>query len=291
MTELLQPTELETALALRAQYPDAVPVLGATDLAVALNFRRRNPPAILDLTRIAELEEIERVDGALRIGAAVTWTRLLELDEPGCRALSVAARTVGSPQIRNRGTLGGNVGTASPAGDGLPPLLALGARVELASRESRRQVAVHEYFTGPGISVLAPDELIVAVRVPLGAGAQEFAKIGQRNAMVISACSLAVAIHPRERRVRTGIGSAGPTPLRAKEAERFAGDSIEESSRWEAPELSASALERFGELVADAARPIDDTRASASYRRHALAVLGQRTLKWACHDDHRRKGA
>jgi len=286
---MLQPSDLDAALALRAEAPDAVPVLGATDLAVALNFRKRDPLAILDLTRIAELGCVERVDGTLSVGAAVTWTRLLELDERGCRILSVAARTIGSPQIRNRGTLGGNVGTASPAGDGLPPLLALGARVELASREGRRQVAIHEFFTGPGVSVLANDELIVAIHVPLGAHTQEFAKIGQRNAMVISACSLAIAIHPRERRVGTGIGSAGPTPLRAMEAERFAADSIDESSDWNSPQLSRSALEHFGALVAGAARPIDDTRASASYRRHALAVLGQRTLGWACQDAHHRE--
>jgi CO/xanthine dehydrogenase FAD-binding subunit len=284
MTELLQPTELEEALALRASTPEAVPVLGATDLGVAINFQRSDPPALLDLTRIAELETIDRRDSQLRLGAAVTWTRLLELAEPGCRSLSQAARTVGAPQIRNRGTLGGNLGTASPAGDSLPPLLALGASVELASSTGRRSMSVHEFFTGPGRSHLAADELIVAVSVPLSSGSQCFAKVGQRNAMIIAACSLALAIDPETETVRCGIGSAGPVPLRAPEAERFAAAAIAASGDWRHPQVGDDECHRFGELVADAAQPIDDTRASARYRRHALAVLGRRTLTWACQD-------
>jgi len=287
MTELLQPTELDEALALRASRPEAVPVLGATDLGVEINFRRSDPPALLDLTRVAELEDIERRDSHLRIGAAVTWTRLLELGESGCRSLSQAARTVGAPQIRNRGTIGGNLGTASPAGDSLPPLLALGASVELASRDGRRSVSVDEFFTGPGHSQLAADELIVAVSVPLSDGPQCFAKVGQRNAMIIAACSLAIAIDPDAETVRCGIGSAGPVPLRAPEAERFAAASIAASGDWHHPEVGDDECRRFGELVAEAAQPIDDTRASARYRRHALAVLGRRTLTWACQDSRK----
>ena len=281
MAELLQPTDLKAALALRVEIPDAAPVLGATDLGVALNFRRTEPAQILDLTRVAELRGISRADDTLRIGAAVTWTHLLELEEPGCRVLSAAARTVGAPQIRNRGTLGGNIGTASPAGDGLPPLLALDARVELASASGRRELAVDGFFTGPGRSLLGNDELIVAIHVPLVAGAQQFAKIGQRNAMIISACSFAVAIDPVRRRVQTGIGSAGPIPLRAQAAEIFAAETLEAADAWSAPVFSRAELERFGQLVAEAARPIDDTRATARYRRHALNVVGQRTLSWA----------
>jgi CO/xanthine dehydrogenase FAD-binding subunit len=284
MTDLLQPSELDEALALRARMPEAVPVLGATDLGVALNFRRRDPPALLDLTRIAELQTVERRDSHLRIGAAVTWTRLLELEEPGCRSLSQAARTVGAPQIRNRGTLGGNLGTASPAGDSLPPLLALGASVELVSQAGQRRVPLDAFFIAPGRSHLASDELIVAIWVPLSDGPQCFAKVGQRNAMIIAACSLAIAIDPESQTVRCGIGSAGPVPLRAPDAERFAAASIAASGDWRRPRLGEDERHRFGELVAEAAQPLDDTRASARYRRHALAVLGRRTLTWACQD-------
>jgi CO/xanthine dehydrogenase FAD-binding subunit len=191
--------------------------------------------------------------------------------------LAQASRTVGSPQIRNRGTIGGNLGSASPAGDAHPPLLAAGAVVELASVSGVRRVPAGEFFTGPKKSVLAPDELIAAVLLPSAPGPQQFAKVGTRNAMVIAVCSVAVALDVDSRRVGTGIGSAAPTPVRAPDAEALSAE-LPWETRGDLPE---SLARRFGELVAAAAAPIDDVRGTAAYRRNALSVLGRRTLTWA----------
>jgi CO/xanthine dehydrogenase FAD-binding subunit len=280
--EILAPDSWEEALAMKAAQPDAVPIAGGTDLMVALNFDRTRPPAILDLTRVADLRDWSAENGRLRIGAGVTYTRLI--DELGARlpGLAIASRTVGSPQIRNRGTVGGNLGTASPAGDGLPPLYVSDAEVELASTTGTRRVAVADFVTGPKRQAARDDELIAAFDLPAATGAQQFSKIGTRNAMVIAVCSLSLAIWPERRAVCACIGSAGPTPIRASEAEVFAAGVLDEEGLWEGRgPLSDAALERFGELVAAAAAPIDDVRGSAAYRRHALAVLGRRTLSWA----------
>jgi CO/xanthine dehydrogenase FAD-binding subunit len=276
--QILAPDTWEQALALKAEHPDALPIAGGTDVMVELNFDRVRPEAMLDLTRVAELREWSADDGRLRVGAGVSYTRII--DELGDRlpSLAVASRTVGSPQIRNRGTVGGNLGTASPAGDALPPLYVADAEVELASVEGTRRVPIGEFVTGPKRTCAREDELIAAFVVPAAAGAQQFAKIGTRNAMVIAVCSVALAIWPERRAVRVCLGSAGPTPLRAPDAEEFVAGAIDWDSL--AP-LADAQLARFGELVADAAQPIDDVRGSAAYRRHALAVLGRRALAWA----------
>ncbi|MER7283722.1 FAD binding domain-containing protein [Dactylosporangium sp. NPDC000244] len=275
--DFLSPSTWDEALAAKAEHPDAVPIAGGTDVMVELNFDRRRPQALLDLTRVRELAEWAADGDVLRVGAGVTYRRII--DELGNRlpGLALAARTVGSPQIRNRGTVGGNLGSASPAGDAHPPLLACGAEIEVASVRGARRIPAGEFFAGPKRSALAPDELIAAFRIPPAAGPQQFAKVGTRNAMVIAVCSFALALDPVRRSAGTGIGSAGPTPLRAAEAESFAAE-----LPWESREpLPEPVVARFGELVAAAARPIDDVRGSAAYRRHALAVLGGRTLRWA----------
>jgi len=280
-TAFLQPTSWPEALEARAAHPEALPVAGGTDVLVELNFDRRHPEALLDISRLGELRALGREDGQLRIGAGVTYASLVAELAGELPALAEAARTVGSPPIRNRGTVGGNLGSASPAGDCHPPLLASGAEVELASARASRTVPLAAFFTGPKQSVLAPDELIAAVWVPAADGPQAFAKVGTRNAMVIAVCSLAVALHPQSRSVGTGIGSAGPVPLCAVEAEEFLAGHLEETVAWEsgAP-LAPAALEHFAELVAGAARPIDDVRGTAAYRRHALSVLARRLLSW-----------
>jgi CO/xanthine dehydrogenase FAD-binding subunit len=212
----------------------------------------------------------------------VTYTQLI--DELGDRlpGLAKASRTVGSPQIRNRGTVGGNLGSASPAGDAHPPLLASRAIVELASSAGTRRLPMHEFFVGPKRSAMRKDELIRAFLVAPAQGPQQFSKVGTRNAMVIAVCSFALAIEPDRRRVGTGIGSAAPTPVTAPEAERFLEGVLGEHDLWQtrAP-VAESALLRFGELVAAAARPIDDVRGTAAYRRHALAVMARRSFVWA----------
>ena len=280
--EILAPDTWEQALAMKAAQPEAVPIAGGTDLMVALNFDRARPQAILDLTRVPELRDWDADDGRLRIGAGVTYTRLIEELGERLPGLAVASRTVGSPQIRNRGTVGGNLGTASPAGDGLPPLYVSDAEVELASATGTRRLPVADFVTGPKRQAAREDELIAAFHLPAATGAQQFAKIGTRNAMVIAVCSLSLAIWPERRAVCACIGSAGPTPIRAGEAEAFIAGVLDEEGLWEGRgPLAGAALERFGELVAAAAAPIDDVRGSAAYRRHALAVLARRTLTWA----------
>jgi CO/xanthine dehydrogenase FAD-binding subunit len=280
--EILAPDTWEQALAMKAAQPEAVPIAGGTDLMVALNFDRARPQAILDLTRVPELRDWEADDGRLRIGAGVTYTRLIEELGERLPGLAIASRTVGSPQIRNRGTVGGNLGTASPAGDGLPPLYVSDAEVELVSVTGARLLPVTDFVTGPKCQAAHEDELIAAFHLPAATGAQQFAKIGTRNAMVIAVCSLSLAIWPERRAVCACIGSAGPTPIRAGEAEAFIAGVLDEEGLWEGRgPLAGAALERFGELVAAAAAPIDDVRGSAAYRRHALAVLARRTLTWA----------
>jgi len=280
--EILAPDTWEQALAMKAAQPDAIPIAGGTDLMVALNFDRARPQAILDLTRVTELRDWGTDDGRLRIGAGVTYTRLIEELGERLPGLAIASRTVGSPQIRNRGTVGGNLGTASPAGDGLPPLYVSDAEVELASATGTRRLPVAEFVTGPKRQAARDDELIAAFHLPAATGAQQFAKIGTRNAMVIAVCSLSLAVWPERRAVCACIGSAGPTPIRAGEAEAFIAGVLDEEGLWEGRgPLSRAALERFGELVAAAAAPIDDVRGSAAYRRHALGVLARRLLTWA----------
>ena len=283
--DFLQPSSWDEALAARAERPDALPIAGGTDVMVELNFDRRRPAALLDLTRVDELREWSVEDGVVRLGAGVPYARVItELGErlPG---LAMASRTVGSPQIRVRGTVGGNLGSASPAGDAHPPLLATGAEVEVASApRGTRRIPVAEFFTGVKRNALEPDELIAAVLVPPAAGPQQFCKVGTRNAMVISVSAFALALHPDRQAVGTGIGSAAPTPRRAPEAEEFLAGELDWAARAPLPESLARA---FGERVAAAASPIDDVRGTAAYRRHSLAVLARRAATWAW-DDLRR---
>ncbi len=280
--EFIQPLSWREALEIKAAHPDAVPICGGTDMMVELNFARRRPDKMLDLTRVPEIEEWSEEDGMLRVGARVTYSRIIT--ELGGRlpGLAMASRTVGSPQIRNRGTVGGNLATASPAGDGLPPLYASGAEVEVASTSGVRRVPIAEFIVGPKKNLLAPDELIFAFHIPRATGPQQYAKIGTRNAMVIAVSSFALALHPEQGEVGACIGSAGPTPIQATEAEGFIQNVLEEGGIWESrAALDDVALRRFGELVALAAQPIDDVRGTAEYRRHSVGVLARRTLHWA----------
>jgi CO/xanthine dehydrogenase FAD-binding subunit len=278
--DFYRPASLDEALAVKAETPDALPIAGGTDVMVELNFDKRRPPALLDLGRVAELAEWSADNGHVRLGAAVPYTRIVTELADVLPGLAMASRTVGSPQIRNRGTVGGNLGSASPAGDAHPPLIAVPAVVEVASARGTRTVPIGEFFHGPKRSALEPDELITAVRVPKAAGPQQFAKVGTRNAMVIAVCSFGISLDLAARRVGTGIGSAGPVPLRAEAAEDYAAEVLP----WEGGDVSDDVAREFGELVAAAARPIDDVRGSAAYRRHALAVLARRTLRWAWQD-------
>ncbi len=258
--EVLSPRSLDEALRLRAEHPGAVPIQGGTDVMVELNFDRRRPDVLLNLNEVAELRGWSRENGTLRLGAGLTYTEAMAgpLAET-LPALAEASRTVGSPQIRNRGTIGGNLGTASPAGDALPPLLVEGAEIELRSARGERTVPLTEFLVGPKRSVLGDDELIVAVRLAPSGAQQTFMKVGPRNAMVIAVVSLALAADRARGELRASFGSAGPVP-----------------GLVVAP---LSAADDFPSLVAEAASPIDDVRGTAAYRRHALRVLTRRALE------------
>ncbi|MFB4296933.1 FAD binding domain-containing protein [Actinomadura sp. NTSP31] len=282
--EFLRPATWADALAAKRETPAALPIQGGTDVMVEINFDVHRPAALLDLTRVRELTEWDEADGRLRIGAGVPYVRVIgELGDrlPG---LAQASRTVGSPQIRNRGSVGGNLGAASPAGDSHPPLLAGDAVIEVESAERGvRMIPAADFYLGVKRNALEPDELIRAVWTAPAPGPQYFSKIGTRNAMVIAVCSFAVALHPEERRVGTGVGSAAPTPRRATAAEEFISNELDWDGRGP---LTDAAAQRFGELVREAAAPIDDVRGTADYREHALSVMARRTLTWAW-NDHR----
>jgi CO/xanthine dehydrogenase FAD-binding subunit len=275
---VIVPESLESALAALTAYPDATVLAGGTDLMVEVNDGRRPLTRVVAVGRVPELTGI-RVDGAtVVIGAAATFAQL-ERDPVAdlVPALAYAARTVGSPQIRNAATIGGNLATASPAGDALPVLVALGASVEIAGTNRRRLVPIADFFTGPKRSVLDAGELVVAVQVPVLRGPQDYLKVGVRNAMVIAVASLAIAVDLEARRVGIGLGSVGPTPLAAPEACSW----VASRARWRSDgvEVADEDVVEFGERVAGAARPIDDHRGTARYRRHAVSVLARRALR------------
>jgi CO/xanthine dehydrogenase FAD-binding subunit len=281
--DFLRPASWEEALAAKAEHPTAVPIAGGTDVMVEINFDRRRPDALLDLNRIGELRQWQTTaDGAgVRLGASVPYAHITEHLRAELPGLALAAHSVGSPQIRNRGSVGGNLGAASPAGDSHPALLAAGAQVEAESVRGRRIIPVEDFYTGVKRNALAPDELIRAIRIRTADGPQQFSKVGTRNAMVIAVCAFAVALHPRTRTVRTGIGSAAPTPIRARAAEDFLNAALEDAGLWDSrTPVPPAVARRFAELVAGCASPVDDVRGSAAYRRHALTVMTRRTLGW-----------
>ena len=258
--EVLTPRTLDEALRLKAEVPGAVPIQGGTDVMVELNFDRARPEALLNLNEVAELRGWSRADGSVRLGAGLTYTeamegRLAEL----LPALAEASRTVGSPQIRNRGTIGGNLGTASPAGDALPPLLVEHAEVEVASARGERRLPLAEFLVGVKQNALEPDELVVAVAVSPSGEPQTFMKVGPRNAMVIAVLSVAILTDRDRGEIRAAFGSAAPVPTLVT--------------------VPLAQADEFPGLLAGAASPIDDVRGTAAYRRHALKVLAARGLE------------
>ncbi len=284
--DVLLPRSLSEALEMKAEHPEAVPIAGGTDLMVELNFDRRRPERMMDVSRLPELRVWRREDGHLFLGAGVTYSRIIaELRE--FRPLVEASRTVGSPQIRNRATVGGNLGTSSPAGDALPVLAAYNAEVVLARAGGHtRAVPFARFMSGPKKTAMDPAELILGARWRIVPGLGSFSKIGPRNAMVIAVANLCLVVDVAGRTVRVALGSVGPTILRAPDAEVFAARSLAAAGWWEdrSASLSPAVIEEFGERVAAAARPIDDVRGTARYRRLACAVLARRALAWALAD-------
>ncbi|MDI9884511.1 xanthine dehydrogenase family protein subunit M [Streptomyces sp. HNM0645] len=279
--DFLRPASWEEALAAKAEHPTAVPIAGGTDIMVEINFDHRRPEYLLDLNRITELSEWEVGEENVRLGASVPYTRIMENLRTELPGLALASHTVASPQIRNRGGVGGNLGTASPAGDAHPALLAAGAEVEVESVRGTRFIPIDAFYTGVKRNALAADELIRAVHIKKADGPQQYSKVGTRNAMVIAVCAFGIALHPETRTVRTGIGSAAPTPVRAGAAEDFLNAALLEGGFWDSGKIiTPSIAKQFAELVSGACNPIDDVRGTAKYRRHAVGIMARRTLGW-----------
>ena len=278
---MLVPTSLDEATAMLAQHPDALILGGGTDLMVEINDGHRRPDGVvMAVGRIPDLRSWRHDPGGatLTVGAAITYRDLLA--EPIASllpALAEASRTVGSPQIRNAGTLAGNLGTCSPAGDGLPVLAALDANVTLLSTAGVRTMPVRDFMIGVKRTAIEPGELIVEIEIPIRRGWQGYAKVGVRNAMVIAVASACLVVDTDRRQVALALGSVGPTIVRCAEAESWLAAEID----WASMTVEPSALERFGALAAEASRPIDDHRSTAAYRRHAVGVLATRLARRA----------
>ena len=277
---VLLPDTVDEAVEQLAAAPSSTVLAGGTDLMVEVNDGHRRPSGAVVVNRITELRSWRHDPRAatVTIGAAVTYSEMLvgPLAEM-VPALAQAARTVGSPQIRNAGTLGGNLGTCSPAGDALPVLSALDAEVELASAAGRRRMPVAEFMVGVKRTALAPGELIVSVTLPVVDGWQGYAKVGVRNAMVIAVASVCVVLDRSQHTVAVALGSVGPTILRCPDAEAHLAASLD----WSTLSAPSVELDRFAELVSQASRPITDHRSTAEYRRHAVGVLARRLVRRA----------
>ncbi|HEV8648167.1 MAG TPA: FAD binding domain-containing protein [Actinomycetes bacterium] len=269
------PRTVEDAFDALDEMPDAQLLAGGTDFMVEVNFGHRRPPAVVGLRRVEELGGFELTDDEVVLRAALTWTEVETQLNDELPALAAAARTVGSPQMRNAGTVGGNLGTASPAGDSLPVLAAMDATVVLVSRGGERRLPLSAFITGVKRTAIRPGEIIREVRVPRLRGPQHFLKVGTRNAMVISIACASVVLDTEGRTVRCGLGAVAPTPIRAPEAESFIAGAID----WDGLRAPPEAVARFGELAVAAASPITDHRSTAEYRRHALKVITVRALQ------------
>lgn len=259
---VVRPDSLDHALALLRDKGPLVPLAGCTDVYVALNFGTLQARRFIDLWGLDELRGIETVDGVLRVGALATHTDLVRSDAVRARLpiLADACREVGGIQIQNRGTLAGNVANGSPAGDTLPVLAVADAVVVLRSAEDERRVPFNRFYTGYRVSVMRPDELIVAIEIPPVPGEQWFRKVGTRAAQAISKVVMAAVRAPRP---RIALGSVGPTVVRMPntEAALASGASIEDARHVLEYEIT----------------PIDDVRSTADYRRR---VAGNLLARW-----------
>ena len=290
------PSTLDEVVSILSDQPDATLLAGGTDAMVEINDGHRRPDGtVVALDRVTELRSWRHDPnagdagrGVVTIGSTVTYTELME--EPLATllpALAEASRTVGSPQIRNAGTLGGNLGTCSPAGDGLPVLAALDASVRLVSVEGERTVPVDEFMVGVKRTSLRPGEVIAEIEVPVRNGWQGYAKVGVRNAMVIAIASACLIVDDARRSVGLALGSVGPTVLRCSQAEALLAERVD----WASGIVDPDSLQEFGELAAAASSPITDHRSTAEYRRHAVRVMATRLARRAFGSDPREERA
>ena len=272
--------ELTTALTALREHGDARLIQGGTDLMVEINFNHVKPTTMISLRDIKSLRMIRTdIPGIMSIGSGVPYS-VIE-GEPvltAVPALAQAARTVGSPQIRAAGSLGGNLGTCSPAGDTLPVMFALDASIHLSTIDSSRVVSIHDFMTGVKRSVRQHDEIITAIDFPIINGWQGYSKVGVRNAMVISVASACLVADHENADVRIALGSVGPTIIRCRSAESWLKTTLDLSTR---STISLDVANEFGRRAAEESSPIDDHRSTAQYRRHAISVLVSRLLRKA----------
>jgi CO/xanthine dehydrogenase FAD-binding subunit len=260
-----QPRHIDEALELRAEMgAELTPLGGGTDIVVVLNRATSGPKNLLDLSHVEKYADVSRENGSWRLSGGATFSQIGVLP---VRALAQAAMTVGGPAIRNCGTIAGNLGTASPAGDGCVALMALDATVELRhAKRGLRTIPIDEYFTGFRKTALLADELITAVRLPADWQTAWY-KIGKRSSINISIVCCAIGMSPKGH-VRISFGCVAPTVIRARRAEEI----IERDG------LVAKAIEEAAQTAMQEVAPIDDHRASASYRRAMCGVLSRRLL-------------
>jgi CO/xanthine dehydrogenase FAD-binding subunit len=271
------PTTVDRAVEMLQTDSRSLLLAGGTDVMVGVNFGQLSIDSVVSLRQMHELKGWQDHGEFLVLGAGLTFAEMLEPEfERLAPALSQAARTVGSPQIRSTATLGGNLGTASPAGDSLPVLYAMNAVITLAGPTGRKSIPIADFITGVKRTIRQPDELIVSVTIPKVRGAQEFLKVGNRNAMVIALASLAVIVDPLQKSVSCALGSVGPTVIRCQAAEKFISTKVD----WLRQRLDdSSASSEFAALCTAAAQPIDDHRSTARYRQHAISILAHRALQ------------
>ena len=258
--------------------PQAKLLAGGTDYMVEVNLHGRQPEVMISLRQVKELTEwsVRTSQSRITIGAGVPYADM-EVGEIArlVPALAQAARTVGSPQIRAAGTLGGNLGTCSPAGDSLPVLAALDATIHVIGPDGNRDVQFVDFMVGVKKNSLQPSEFVHSVSMPIVEGWQGYAKVGTRNAMVISTASACLVRDSDEGFVTVALGSVGPTIIRAHGAEAWL---MKTTSLRAGAQLEPSVAQEFGRRVALESKPIDDHRSTAEYRRHAVGVLAQRLL-------------
>ena len=276
---VLRPTSVDQLLDILANDPSASLLAGGTDLMVEVNLHGRRPATVVALRALEELTEWSHRSGRVTIGAGLPYADM----EKGplaqlVPALAQAARTVGSPQIRAAGTIGGNLGTCSPAGDTLPVLAALNATIHVLHRDGVRDVPFSDFMVGVKRNCLRPGEFVHSVTVPVVEGWQGYAKVGTRNAMVISTASACLVHDAVEGLVSIALGAVGPTIIRATEAESWLARNV---SLRGSLGINSDIATEFGRRVAAEARPISDHRSTADYRRHAISVLARRLLERA----------
>jgi len=277
--DYLAPTSLEEALETVGQQTEGVQIIaGGTDLVPRMRSRVIEPKLLVDL-RLLNLDGIEKTADGIRIGASATHTDILESDllAEHCPALCEAAADIAGPPIRNRGTVGGNLVNASPAADLAPPLLVYDAVVILAKAGSKREIPLVDFFTGPGQTVLAADELLTEIRIPAVPPntTSKFIKLGKRKAMAVAVVSAAARLTIDQAgkisQARIALGSVAPTPIRARKAE----------ASLEGQSPSSDLFTEAGQIAGSESSPISDIRASGSYRKKMVAVLTRRALEAA----------